>query len=235
MLREKRGVPGPASMQKSILLLNWHTLVLEWWNDAFSMTKTDLLHQYCRRWSMKSYNTEASVEPRKTQEGAIPSWKYASRICCHIKTIDKLKHQIAEAERIISSANRKRDMIDFSRRMLLKHKGPRSMASEDVAPGSKCIKDDLQAKLAITQNTLLSTRLVSILHLRGNEGIRLPNNGDHSKGETKSSQTSSALDLSPSDCKVSPNPPRMHDDEFCRKWMKTRKTGCLRRLSFHVQ
>jgi hypothetical protein len=143
------------------------------------------------------------------------------------KTIEKLKHQIAEAERGIASAKRKRGMIDSSRGIVSKYKKPQSMVSGDFTSKYKSSKDDLQAKMSRLQKVLLSTRLVSILDLWGDEGddpdfhpIRLLNNGDYIKGETPSGQISHALNITPSDCEDPPNLALMHNAQVPKPSIK---------------
>lgn len=143
------------------------------------------------------------------------------------KTIEKLKQQIAQAEMGGGFGKRKRgsnsasSMKGSDRAKLLKHKRTWSMNSQEGQPDKLSLEDDLQAKLVMMQEMFSSTRNVSILALRGDEGddpdlypVRLPAEGDFVKTDglgrqnVGSSHSVESLMLSPTSSHVSLNSPR---------------------------
>ena len=104
--------------------------------------------------------------------------KLANDVAHVKKSIDKLKHQISQVESgIKDSGKRKRKSAalgdDINRRPAKVTKHTRSWSISDTSDTSGpkiSVEDDLQAKLLNVQNMFSSTRNVSILSLRGEEG-----------------------------------------------------------------
>ena len=103
------------------------------------------------------------------------------------KNMDKLKQQISQAD-VGGFTKRKRGNNASAAKRSGESSGNKrtwSLDSEDVPPEKVSLEDDLQAKLATTQEMLSSTRSVSIFGLRGDKfddpdlyPIQLSDNGD---------------------------------------------------------
>jgi hypothetical protein len=103
------------------------------------------------------------------------------------KSMDKLKQQISQAD-VGGFTKRKRGNNASAAKRSGESSGNKrtwSLDSEDVPPEKVSLEDDLQAKLATTQEMLSSTRSVSIFGLRGDKfddpdlyPIQLSDNGD---------------------------------------------------------
>ncbi|KAJ5793062.1 uncharacterized protein N7503_009040 [Penicillium pulvis] len=140
------------------------------------------------------------------------------------KTIEKLKQQIAQAEMGGGFGKRKRGTnasatvksTDRSKPPL-KHKRTWSSGSQDGSD-KLSLEDDLQSKLAMMQDMFSSTRSISILALRGEEGddpdqypVRLPAESEFVKPEGlnlqnhSASQSMESLILSPTSSHASLN------------------------------
>lgn len=146
------------------------------------------------------------------------------------KTIEKLRQQIAQAEVGGGFGKRKRGSTSANgkgtdRSMKVKHKRTWSASSQDGQCEKMSLEDDLHAKLAMMEAMFSSTRSVSTLSLRGEEGddpdmypVRLPreSNGDSVKIEVLdrqntggSQQSVESFILSPSNSCGSLNSPHM--------------------------
>jgi hypothetical protein len=145
------------------------------------------------------------------------------------KTIEKLKQQIAQAEMGGGFGKRKRgsqasSISKGSDRSIKssKHKRTWSFGSQDQ-PEKMSLEDDLQSKLLMMQEMFSSTRVVSVLALRGDEEddpdlypVRLPTESESVKMEplsrqnTGASQSMESLILSPTSSNVSLNSPRFN-------------------------
>ncbi|KAJ6115898.1 hypothetical protein N7523_006315 [Penicillium sp. IBT 18751x] len=155
------------------------------------------------------------------------------------KTIDKLKQQIAQAEMGGGFGKRKRGSqastiskgSDRSMK-LSKHKRTWSIGSQDQ-PEKMSLEDDLQSKLSMMQDMFSSTRVVSVLALRGDEEddpdlypVRLPTESDTVKVEplsrqnTGASQSMESLILSPTSSNFSVNSPRFNGGKLPGKDVK---------------
>ncbi|KAJ5924512.1 hypothetical protein N7466_008699 [Penicillium verhagenii] len=141
------------------------------------------------------------------------------------KTIEKLKQQISQAELGGGFGKRKRgtnaaptvkSTIDRTKPPL-KHKRTWSSGSQDGSD-KLSLEDDLQSKLAMMQDMFSSTRTMSILALRGEEGddpdqypVRLPAEGESVKTDglsrmnSSASQSMESLILSPTSSHASLN------------------------------
>lgn len=104
--------------------------------------------------------------------------KLANDVAHVKKSIDKLKHQIVQVEAgVKDSGRRKRKSIllgeDLNRRPAKVAKTNRSWSISDTSDASApkaSIEDDLQFKLLAVQDMFSSTRTMSVLSLRGEEG-----------------------------------------------------------------
>lgn len=148
------------------------------------------------------------------------------------KTIEKLKQQIAQAEMGGGFGKRKRGTnavanMKSSDRTKAKHK--RSWSGSQDGSEKMSLEDDLQAKLAMMQDMFSSTRTVSILALRGEEGddpdaypVTLPAEGDLVKPDpirtnTSASQSMESLIMSPTSSNASLNSPRIGSNQFMKE------------------
>lgn len=144
------------------------------------------------------------------------------------KNIEKLRHQIAQAEMGAGNyGKRKRAGNAVSTKnsdqrptKILKHKRTWSVSSQD---GEKLsLEDDLRTKLAMMQDMFTSTRAVSILELRGDEQddpdlypVLLPGEsfdqvkkeGFQKRGDPRLSIDASSYTLSPTSSNLSINSP----------------------------
>lgn len=148
------------------------------------------------------------------------------------KTIEKLKQQISQAEMGGGYGKRKRGNNastnkNTDRSKMSKHKRTWSMGSQDGSSEKMSLEDDLQSKLAMMQDMFSSTRSVSVLALRGEEGddpdlhpVKLPAEGGgdfFTKGKGRgfgrqnpsASQSMESLILSPTSSNASVNSPRL--------------------------
>jgi hypothetical protein len=140
------------------------------------------------------------------------------------KTIEKLKQQIAQAEMGGGFGKRKRGTnasagvkSNDRSKPPLKHKRTWSSGSQDGSD-KLSLEDDLQSKLAMMQDMFSSTRSISILALRGEEGddpdqypVRLPAESEFVKTDGlnyqshSASQSMESLILSPTSSHASLN------------------------------
>lgn len=143
------------------------------------------------------------------------------------KTIEKLKQQVAQAEMGGGYGKRKRGNAAANIRndrntKGSKHKRTWSAGSDDSPADKISLEDDLQAKLAMMQDMFSSTRTVSVLALRGEQGddpdlfpVRMPADSDVIKTDGlerlnhNASQSMESLILSPSSSNASLNSPRL--------------------------
>lgn len=149
------------------------------------------------------------------------------------KTIEKLKQQIAQAEMGGGFGKRKRgsnavaNMKASDRNKGSKHK--RSWSGSQDGSEKMSLEDDLQAKLAMMQDMFSSTRTVSVLALRGEEGddpdaypVRLPAEGDSTKPNpihtnSSAAQSMESLILSPTSSNASLNSPHIGSNQFMKE------------------
>ncbi|KAJ5601639.1 hypothetical protein N7510_011173 [Penicillium lagena] len=162
------------------------------------------------------------------------------------KTIEKLSQQIAQAEMGGGFGKRKRGSTNANfkgtdRSMKVKHKRTWSVSSQDGQSEKMSLEDDLHSKLAMMEAMFSSTRSISVLSLRGEEGddpdlypVRLPReaNGDITKIERLdrqntggSQQSVESFILSPSNSCGSLSSPRMPQAQVKSHPVTIQRTG----------